>query len=210
MGDTSGGQAAPTFLVTLTGKDRPGVTSTLMTALVEHDVEVLDIEQIVVRGRLVLGVLLSRRGTEADAAVAATVRATAETLGLDVEVEEKLGDARRRPTDRAHITLLGNPLRPAAVAAITRRIAQCGGNIDRILRIARYPVTAIELQASGCDPVALRSTLATEAFAQGIDVAVQPAGLARRAKRLVVMDVDSTLIQDEVIELLAGHAGCRD
>jgi len=201
--------ALPTLLLTLTGKDRPGVTSTLMMALSEFHLEVLDVEQIVIRGRLVLGVLLTRdEKTEAD--VIAAVRATAADLEMDVEIEPKLGDARHRGSNRAHITLLGHPLAPAALAAMTQRIASCGGNIDRIVRIARYPVTAIELQASGCDPAELRAALAVEAFAQGVDVAVQPAGLARRAKRLVVMDVDSTLIQDEVIELLAAHAGCLD
>jgi len=200
---------APTLLVTLTGKDRPGVTSTLMSALAVHDVQVLDVEQIVIRGRLVLGVLLTR-DESTQKAVKSTVRAVAARLDMDVDVENKRGDARSRPSDRAHITVLGHPLRPDALAAMTQRIAACGGNIDRIVRIARYPVTAIELQASGADPAVLRASLSVEAAHQGIDVAVQPAGLARRAKRLVVMDVDSTLIQDEVIELLAAHAGVRD
>ena len=199
----------PTLLVTLTGKDRPGVTSTLMGAVAGFGLEVLDLEQIVIRGRLVLGVLFTRDpGNEA--AVVEAVRATAAELGMEAEVEFKVGDARHRAPDRAHITLLGHPLEPDALGAMTRRIAACGANIDRMLRIARYPVTAIELQASGADPEVLKTELALEAAAQGVDVAVQPAGLARRAKRLVVMDVDSTLIQDEVIELLAAHAGRLD
>jgi phosphoserine phosphatase len=206
---TSVPETAPTLLVTLTGKDRPGVTTTLMAALAGHDVDVLDVEQIVIRGRLVLGVLLTRDAAE-EAAVEETVRKIAAELVMDVELEPKLGDAKSRPAHRSHITVLGNPLRPAALAAMTQRIARCGGNIDRIVRIARYPVTAIELQASGCDPAALRAALAVEAAAQDVDVAVQPAGLARRAKRLIVMDVDSTLIQDEVIELIAAHAGVLD
>src|SRR6478736_5594025 len=207
--DPTPAQGLPTLLVTFTGKDRPGVTSTLMAGLDGLGVEILDLEQIVIRGRLVLGVLLTRDESTQDA-VEAAVHAAALEMGMDAEIERKTGDARHRGANRAHITLLGHPLEPAALAAMTRRIATCGGNIDRILRIARYPVTAIELQASGCDPAALRASLALEAAAQGVDVAVQPAGLARRAKRLVVMDVDSTLIQDEVIELLAAHAGCLD
>jgi phosphoserine phosphatase len=71
-------------------------------------------------------------------------------------------------------------------------------------------VTAIELVVSGADPAALRRDLAVEAARLGVDVAVQAAGLYRRAKRLVVLDVDSTLIQGEVIEMLAAHAGCAD
>jgi phosphoserine phosphatase len=73
--------------------------------------------------------------------------------------------------------------------------------------MARYPVTAIDLHVSGAEPEALRALLAAEAARQGLDIAVQPANLLRRGMRLVVMDVDSTLIQGEVIEMLAAHAG---
>ena len=93
------------------------------------------------------------------------------------------------------------------MAAVAGRIADSGANIDRIERMARYPVTAIDLHVSGADPDRLRALLALEAAAQGVDIAVQPASLLRRAMRLIVMDVDSTLIQGEVIELLAAHSG---
>ncbi|MGZ4537207.1 MAG: phosphoserine phosphatase SerB, partial [Nocardioidaceae bacterium] len=104
----------------------------------------------------------------------------------------------------------GSPLRSSAVAAIAGRIADTGANIDRIERMARYPVTAIELHVSGVDPQRLRLMLAEEAAVQAVDVAVQPATLLRHGVRLIVMDVDSTLVQGEVIEMLAGHAGCLD
>jgi phosphoserine phosphatase len=93
------------------------------------------------------------------------------------------------------------------MSAVAGRIADAGGNIDRIERMARYPVTAIELDVSGIDPARLRTSLAEEAARQGIDVAVQPASLLRHGVRLIVMDVDSTLIEGEVIEMLAEHAG---
>src|SRR5690606_20604879 len=82
-----------------------------------------------------------------------------------------------------------------------------GANIDRIERMARYPVTALDLHVSGMAPEKLRTVLAAEAAAQGVDIAVQPANLLRHGRRLIVMDVDSTLIQGEVIEMLAAHAG---
>ncbi len=124
-------------------------------------------------------------------------------LGMQVEVDRGTGDNRHRSEGRSHVTVLGMPLRPAAVAAIAGRIADTGANIDRIERMARYPVTAIELHVSGADPDRLRVTLAEEAAAQSVDVAVQPATLLRHGMRLVVMDVDSTLVQGEVIEMLA-------
>ena len=75
--------------------------------------------------------------------------------------------------------------------------------------MARYPITAIDLHVSGVEPDKLRDILAREASQQGVDIAVQAANLMRRGMRLIVMDVDSTLIQGEVIEMLAAHAGCE-
>ncbi|MBZ5733927.1 phosphoserine phosphatase SerB [Nocardioides sp. TRM66260-LWL] len=199
-----------TLLITLTGKDRPGVTSAVFATLAEAGVEVVDLEQIVLRGRLVLGVLVTSPATGADLdALGAAVQATADGLGMSVEIERGTGDSHRRPAGRAHVTVLGTPLTAAAMAALARRIAETGANIDRIQRMARYPVTAIDLHVSGAAPEELRTALAVEAARQGVDVAVQPANLLRRGMRLIVMDVDSTLIQGEVIEMIAAHAGCE-
>ncbi|MGA8256059.1 MAG: phosphoserine phosphatase SerB [Nocardioides sp.] len=194
-----------TLLITLSGKDRPGVTSMVFATLAAAAVEVVDLEQIILRGRLILGVLVTaprdvKRLTSA-------IETTAGALGMQVEVERGTGDNLSRGEGRSHVTVIGNPLRASSMAAIAGRIADTGGNIDRIERMARYPVTAIDLHVSGTDPDALRTVLAVEAAGQGIDVAVQPANLLRRGMRLIVMDVDSTLIQGEVIEMLAAHAG---
>jgi phosphoserine phosphatase len=94
------------------------------------------------------------------------------------------------------------------MAGIAGCVADYGGNIDRIVRIARYPVTAVELEVSGVDPRELRKRLALVTSALGVDIAVERSGLHRRAKRLIVLDVDSTLVQGEIIEMLAEHAGC--
>jgi phosphoserine phosphatase len=200
--------AAPkTLLITLTGKDRPGVTSTMFSTLARFGVEVIDIEQIVLRGRLILGLLVS---TPRDwKPLREAVERAAAELGMSVELERGAGDNRPRPQGRSHVTVLGTPLRSAAVAAVAGRIADIGANIDRIERMARYPVTAINLHVSGAAPEKLRAVLAEEAARQGVDVAVQSADLLRRGMRLIVMDVDSTLIQGEVIEMLAAHAGCE-
>jgi phosphoserine phosphatase len=197
-----------TLLITLTGKDRPGVTSTVFSTIAAFGVAVLDIEQIVLRRRLVLGVLVTLpRDWKA---LRAAVERVAAELDMQVEVDRGTGDNRSRSEGRTHVTVLGTPLRSAAVAAIAGRIADTGANIDRIERMARYPVTAIELHVSGVDPDRLRVTLAEEAAVQAVDVAVQPATLLRHGMRMVVMDVDSTLVQGEVIEMLAERAGCLD
>jgi phosphoserine phosphatase len=196
-----------TLLITLTGNDRPGVTSSIFSTLSRAGVEVVDIEQIVLRGRLILGVLVTapRDWKKLKDAVEETARG----LGMSVEVDRGTGDNRARQDGRSHVTIIGTPLKAGAMAAVAGRIADFGANIDRIERMARYPVTAIDLHVSGADPDALRTILAAEAARQGLDIAVQPANLLRRGMRLIVMDVDSTLIQGEVIEMLAAHAGCE-
>jgi len=197
-----------TLLVTVTGRDRPGVTAALFDALIGYDVEVLDVEQVVVRGRLVLGVLVAPGNDEAG--VRAAVAAAAHDLDLHVEIASGSGDNAPRPAGRLHVTVLGHPLRAPAMAGVAARIAACGANIDRITRLSRDPVTSLELDLSGArDVEELRVALAQEAGARGVDIAVHAAGLHRRGRRLVVMDVDSTLIQGEVIEMLAEHAGAH-
>lgn len=201
--------AQTTLLVTLTGRDRPGVTSRLFTALAAPGLTVLDIEQVVIRGRLVLGALLGCGADPDLTAIHRAIRAVAADLGLDAEIT--MGSAEPgRHRGQLHVTVLGSPLAPAAVAAIAGRIAAGGANIDRIQRLAHRPVTCIEFEVSGADPGSLRVALTREASQQGVDVAVQPGGLHRRAMRLVVMDVDSTLITGEVIDLLAARAGCAE
>ena len=195
----------PTVLVTLTGPDQSGVSTRLFSELAAFGVEVIDIEQLVLRGRLVLGVLLTI-ADERDA-FERSVQGVGEIFGLDVTIEYGIGDNRARRVGRTQVTILSAPLYPAAVAAMTARIKAAGGNIDRILRLARYPVTAIRMEVSGAEPDVLQKDLAGEAAAQGIDVAVQEHGILRHAQRLIVMDVDSTLIQGEVIEMIAARAG---
>jgi len=195
----------PTILLTLTGPDRPGVSTALFECLTAFELEVVDVEQLVVRGRLMLSVLVTQPGDHER--LAASVRELGAALALDVAIEHGTGDNRPRRIGRANVTVLGHPLEPAAMAALTQRIASSGGNIDRILRLARYPVTAVRLEVSGVDPDDLQSLLLEAAILHGVDVAVEERGILRHAQRLIVMDVDSTLIQGEVIEMLAEHAG---
>lgn len=196
---------AQTLLVTLSGADRPGVTSHLFTTLKDLDITVLDVEQVVIRSHLTLAVLLEAGGqTEA---VIARVTKVAYDLGMTVTTALGSGDSSRNRTGRAAVTALGHPLTTHSISTITATLAASGANIDRIRRLSRYPVTTLEFDVSGADVDQLRRDLAAVSAGEGIDIAVSPSGLARRGRRLVVLDVDSTLIQDEVIELLAAHAG---
>jgi phosphoserine phosphatase len=194
-----------TLLVTISGEDRPGVTSAFFDAIADVGAEVLDLEQVVVRGHLTLAMLLAPG--DASERLREVVATVGKDLDLKVKVKGGTGDSRRRRSGRAAVVVLGSPLRASGVAAITARIASHGANIDRIRRLSRYPVTTVEFDLSGADLERLRREMAIESSIHGLDISVAAGGLARRGRRLVVMDVDSTLIQDEVIELLARHAG---
>ena len=198
-------QTAQTLLVTISGEDRPGVTSTFFDAIADVGAEVLDLEQVVVRGHLTLAMLLS--AGDAEARLRSVLTSVGRDLDLKVKIKVGTGDSMQRRSGRAAVVVLGAPLRASGVAAITARIASHGANIDRIRRLSRYPVTTVEFDVSGADVDRLRRELALESSIHGLDIAVAAGGLARRGRRLVVMDVDSSLIQDEVIELLASHAG---
>jgi phosphoserine phosphatase len=195
------------LLLTVTGRDHPGVTAALFDVLTEHGSTISDVEQVVVHDRLLLGVVI--RGPGDGAPVRAALTARAAELEVDVEFTPVEDEEPPGPAVRHHVTVLGAPLEPAAFAGVARRLAACGANIERVLRLSSYPLSAYDLLVSGGETAQLRAELAAEAVAQEVDIAVEQSTLWRRARRLVVMDVDSTLVQGEVIEMLAAQAGCE-
>ena len=196
-----------TILVHVSGRDRPGITAGLLRVLAGADVDIYDMEQVVVRERLTLDILIGVPEGN-DALKELLFYGWEQGISLDFEVVEDTSTRAGLP--RWAVTVIGQPLRPAALEAATRAIADGGGNIDRIARLSRYPVVCYEFLVVDGDVDAMRANLVAMAVEHDIDIAIQPESLERRAKRLVVMDVDSTLIQDEVIELLAEEAGCAD
>jgi phosphoserine phosphatase len=202
-------EASRTLLISLSGRDRPGVSSALFSALDQFHIAVIDVEQVTIRGRLVLGTLISAPDATQELELRDAVANVAASFDLECQVQASQGPSATVGT-AAHVTIIGNPLTPGAIAAIATAIAGCGANIDRISRMASRPVTAIEMEVSGADPATLQGALAYQAVEHRVDIAVQRGGLARRAKRLIVMDVDSTLIENEVIDLLARQAGVEE
>jgi phosphoserine phosphatase len=203
-------------LVTVTGFDRPGVASALFAALAAHDVEVLDVEQVVVSRRLALGAALALHGDPAALRRAAT--GAAEALGVQVEVslaEEPEAGSGGAGTDdpsaaepaRHNVVVLGRPLRAGVVALVARCVTDLGGNIESISRVADERVTGLELVVSGVDHRRLCGTLTAAAAETGTDIAVERSDRGRLAKRLVLVDVDSTLLRGDVFGLLADLAG---
>ncbi|TLG08796.1 phosphoserine phosphatase SerB [Nocardia cyriacigeorgica] len=204
--------ADTTVLVTVTGPDRPGVTSVLLTAMSRHQVSLLDVEQVVIRGRLTLGVLVTCPNDPEE--LQDELEEAMNTVGMHVDVDID-AEPVRAPVPTHAVVILGAPVTARAFSAVSRQLAALGANIDAIRGVADYPVTGMELMVSAADTgedtdSRLRTALADVAVAEEVDVAVERAGLARRAKRLIVFDVDSTLIQGEVIEMLAAHAGVED
>ena len=200
-----------TGLILVSGVDSPGITKALFDTLAPFAVTVLDIEQVVIRQRLILTVLISLNPDHATA-IDEDLTACADRLSVDIATSfSEQGDSSiAAKSGLVHVVALANPLAPSAIAAIAEAIATENGNIERIHRTASYPITAIEFTVSGVDVTSLRHNLAGVAASSEIDIAVSPGGLMRWAKKLVVLDVDSTLIQQEVIELLAAHAGVED
>jgi phosphoserine phosphatase len=199
-----------TGLILVSGVDSPGITEALFETLSPFSVTILDIQQVVIRGRLILTVLISLSPAHAKS-IDTDLEACAANLGVDIATAfESSAQTTIAPKNALlHVVVLAQSLKPQAINAIAAVIAQDGGNIERINRTASYPVTAIELTVSGAHLATLRPALAKTGSELGVDVAVSPGGLMRFATKLVVMDVDSTLIQQEVIELLGAKAGVQ-
>lgn len=195
------------LLIRVSGQDRPRLTSDLLGLLAGAGAQLEDMEQLVVRERLTLDVLVRLEG--ASDALLRDILYWGFRNDMKVDFERVEATSQRASRRRHAVTVLGQPLTPTALSAVADAISDSGGNIDRIVRLATQPVTAYDLVVIVDDPDAMRTALVSVAREHQIDVAVQVNGLERRAKRLVVMDVDSTLIADEVIELLADEAGCR-
>ena len=195
------------LLIRVSGRDRPRLTRDLLGLVAAAGAELEDMEQLVVRERLTLDMLVRLDG--ASDALLRDILFWGFRHDMQIDFERVEAHSQRASLRRHAVTVLGQPLTPTALAAVSDAIADTGGNIDRIVRLATRPVTAYDLVVIAGDADAMRTALVGVAQQHGIDVAVQVNGLERRAKRLVVMDVDSTLIADEVIELLADEAGCR-
>lgn len=199
-------------VITLTGADRPGVTAAFFAVLSHHGVQLLDVEQSHFRGKLALAAFAGVNPGAVD-----TLRRDLEAApeladhALSIETSEKSYVPQRKRSTHV-VVVLGNPVTAEAVSEIGRTLADFGANIDRIRGIADYPITGLELSITipgAGDEVShtVRQALAELTLGLGVDIAIERAGLARRSKRLVCFDCDSTLITGEVIEMLAAHAG---
>jgi len=200
-----------TGLILISGEDRPGITQSLMKVLSQFSVNVIDVEQLIIRDRLLLTVLITLDENHAEA-VAADLSILQEEIGLDIAIDFVHHEQNNENSELLNVVIIGESIKPIGLAAVADEIARLGGNIIAIRRTATTPVLAIELniEIPNKSIKEVQRSLAKVAITNRIDLAVEPSSRAREAKRLVLLDMDSTLIQQEVIDLLAKHAGKLD
>lgn len=213
--------ATNTFLVHFSGPDRPGLTAAITEILVKHPVRVLDIGQAVVHENLALGLLLEAQDAGEFPALRSALQDGAQELGLraqftPVSTEELTHWMHGLHQHHFIITLLGRSIGTEHLARISAAITAQGMNIDRIERLSGK-LCAEDGSANACielgvrgrpdHEAALRAEFLRAAQALSIDIAFQRESIFRRNRRLFAFDMDSTLIQGEVIDELAKMAG---
>ncbi len=200
-------------LLSIRGKDGPGITSALMGVLAKAGgIRILDIEQTVVHKKLLLSILIQfPKPSGPQASLLKELLFTAKKMGVELNFEvfdpSLLGEDEGR--HQYAITCLGNEIGAGAISLIAKALADRKVNIDRISKLTLKNISALELLAHAkhaLDPKKLSQELLSLSTKIGIDIAIQKHDFLRRSKRLVVMDVDSTLIQNEVINELAKEA----
>ena len=200
-----------TGLILVSGEDRPGITEKLMSLLSEFSVLVLDIEQLVIRGRLILTVLISLDESHASA-IAADLESLEKEIGFDIAIDFAEEQNSAENPANLHVVIISDSLKPASIAVVAAELSKIQANISAIRRTSSEPLTAIELDIS-CPDKSIKEVqklLAVVAISHKIDLAVEQGNGLRSAKRLVMLDMDSTLIVQEVIDLLAAKAGVAE
>ena len=197
-----------TGLILVSGQDRPGIMADLMTTLSEFSVKIVDVQQICIRGRLILAVLISLDQAHAEA-IAIDLDHLQKKSGLDIAIDFAEYMALREESDSLIVIIVGQEIKPLKLALIASEIAKMDGNIKQIRRSEYNSLELIELQLSIPNKLlkVVQQNLKEVALLNDIDLSVELGGSARQRKRIVLLDMDSTLIEQEVIDLLAEHAG---
>ena len=195
------------LLVRISGRDQTGINAGVLEILDQSAARLIDMEQVVVRDRIHCGMLIEI-DEERSPLKELLYFGWQKGVSVEFEIVESVDVGPLPP--RFAVTVMGSSLAPGAVAGVANAVSDSGGNIERISQLSRYPVVSYEMLVVGGDLEAMRAALLRASHEHLVDVAIQAEGLARRAKRLVVIDMDSTLVQDEVIDLLAAEAGVAD
>ena len=208
-----------TILLTLTGRDHPGITAEITRILAQHRVGILDITQAVIQKILTLSLLFElNNGKEKELReLLKDLLLAANQMGLKLEFLENnstdLNPNSKPQLSHYAVTLIAESVTAQALHEVSRTLAHWKFNIDTIKRLSEDEFSCVEMLVSCGDLIdarTLRKELLILAKEQEVDIALQAEGLYRRAKRLIVLDIDSTLIQSEVIDELAREKGVYD
>ena len=213
------------ILVRITGKDRTGLTASIMTILAKYDAEVLDIGQADIHSTLSLGILFRIDETHSGQVMKELLFKTTE-LGVQIGFEPVPDDdyeawAGRQGRNRYILTVIGRSLSARQIEAAAEVVAEQGLNIDSIKRLTGRPSimhperntrSCIEFSIRGTpvDKNAMQARLMKLSSEMGMDFSLQKDDMYRRMRRLICFDMDSTLIQAECIDELARRHGVYD
>jgi phosphoserine phosphatase len=211
------------LLITIAGEDQPGLTAGITAILAEHSVNILDIGQAVIHATLSMGVLVEVPGVGGQDLVSDAVSTYARERGMRVRINPVTPDSyghwlEGQGRARYIITLLARKITADQLARVTKVVSRHGLNIDGINRLSgRIPLGELPALSKACvefsvrgllqDSAAFRRDLLEVAGALEVDLAFQQDNMYRRNRRLVAFDMDSTLIEAEVIDELATLAG---
>lgn len=214
------------ILITISGIDRPAVTSTVTSILARHNTNILDIGQAVIHENLTLGLLVEFPAGEDAAPIIKEVLYGMHELGMQVKYQSITEASyqewvNQQGKERHIVTLLARQVTAEQIAALTTIVAEHGLNIDGITRLSgRVPLDTIDSKSKACvefsargtpkDLTRLRADFMELSSRLEVDIAVQEDNMYRRTRRLVCFDMDSTLIEAEVIDELAKAAGVGD
>ena len=212
-------------LIRVSGADKPGLTASITAILAQYEVTILDIGQAEIHNSLSLGILAAIPSAAESAPVLKDVLFKAHELGLTVSFTPVDSESYEQwvsgqGKDRHIITLLARTISAEHIARITAIVAEHELNIDNITRLTgRVPLeqeldssiptrACVEFSVRGvADQAVLREKFLAVSNDLNIDIAVQEDNVYRRNRRLVAFDMDSTLIEAEVIDELAAAAG---
>ena len=210
------------ILISFLGPDQPNQFTRLMQVLSVHSLQILDVGQAVIHNQLTLGIVVSSQDQTATALAMKEILILAQSIGLNVRFKPISED------EYAHwvaeggrtkniVTALAPELTAAHLQAVTHIVSEQGFNIETVTRLssrlgldqAQDNVACIQFGLSGqmLDAQAMRSACLRLSAEQNLDIAVQEDNVYRRNRRLVCFDMDSTLIEQEVIDELAIEAG---
>ena len=213
-------------LINITGKDKPGLTASLTQTLAEYNVTILDMGQAVIHDFLSLGILIEIPDQHKSASILKEMLFAAHTLGITAQFtpidEDRYEDwVKQQGKERRIITLLGRKVNAGQISQVAAALAEHGLNIDVITRLSGRvsfvdagtpPMACIQFSVSGTlkDTDRLRGRLLRISEETGIDVSFHVDNIYSHTRRLVAFDMDSTLIQAEIINVLAAEAGAGE